>query len=374
MFLTVLGLGYRWVVAPICFLFDSEPIHDLVVRVGYVLGRIPGVARCIRACIHVEDPILETTVAGIRFENPIGLAAGFDHEGRLVRFVSALGFGFETMGTVTNLPYAGNAYPRLKRLVRSRSLLVNKGFKSSGMVAVLRRLVGAHFDVPIGISIGRTNTLSHKTEADAIADILSALERVRASGIPFSYIELNISCPNLLNDISFYLPGSLRMLLQAVFDTGIRTPIFIKMPIVLSNEATRALVDVAREFPVAALVVGNLQHRRDDPAFDAVEIAAHAEHKGNWSGMPCQARSDEVIQLISRHTAGAIPIIGCGGIFSGEDAYRKIRCGASLVQLATGLVFEGPQLPAQLCASLSDLLRRDGYTSIEQAVGTRVER
>lgn len=364
-----LGWLYRRGAAPVFFLFDSEPIHEFFLRTGYVLGRVPGFPWLLRTTMRIQDPRLESTVAGIRFQNPVGMAAGFDHEAQLTRIVSSIGLGFESVGTVTNKPYAGNPYPRLSRMVKSRSILVNKGFRSTGMDAVLSHLRGEVFDIPIGISIGQTNTRSITTHADAIADICEAFEKAERSGVPFAYLELNISCPNLLSDVSFYEPSRLRELLQAVCALRLSRPLFIKMPIVLSNEDTLRLVDVIREFPVAAMIIGNLQHDRSHAALDRAEIEAHAHHRGNLSGIPCKERSDELIRLAYRRIHGTLPIIGCGGIFTAEDAYQKIRSGASLVQLITGLIFNGPQLSAEICAELPKLLARDGFTSITEAVG-----
>lgn len=363
------GWFYRHVGSHFFFLFDSEPIHDFFLDLGEVMARIPGLPALVRACFRVSHPALTTNVAGIPFENPIGLAAGFDHEAQLPAIIGAIGFGFESVGTITNEPYGGNPYPRLKRLVRSRAILVNKGFKSTGIDAILSRLAGARWSVPIGISIGRTNSLAHETHADAIGDIVAAFKKTLATEVPFSYVELNISCPNLLKDISFYEPHRLEELLRAVCALPLGKPLFIKMPITLSDEALRALLDVILRFPVAAVIFGNLQHDRTHPAFDKKEISAFAGVRGNWSGMPCQTRSDELVRLAYRHAGDKLAIIGCGGIFGAEDAYRKIRLGASLVQLATATIFEGPQIASEINLALPRLLARDGFENISDAVG-----
>lgn len=368
-FVHALGWAYRHVGAPIFFRWDSEPIHEFFLRLGGRMGALPGVAACLSALLRVEHPSLRTTVAGISFGNPIGLAAGFDHEGQLPRLVGALGFGFESVGTVTDGAYAGNAYPRLKRLVKSRAILVNKGFRSSGMAHVLAGLAGQRWSVPVGVSIGRTNTDAHEGHDDAIADILSAFRKAQTSGLPFSYYELNISCPNLLKDISFFAPERFAQLLSAVCGLGLDKPLFIKMPISRLDAEVIALIDVALQYPVSALVFGNLQHDRAHPALDRAEIEPHAAHRGNISGMPCQERSDELVALAYWRAEGRLAIIGCGGVFTAEDAYRKIRRGASLVQLATATIFSGPQVAAEICADLPALLARDGFSRVADAVG-----
>lgn len=365
-----LGWLYRNFGTKIFFMFDSEPIHDFVLKMGELMGEIPGVSKLTGFFVKVSDPSLNTVVAGIHFENPVGMSAGFDHEAQLTQILSGLGIGFESVGTITNKPYAGNPYPRIKRLVKSKSLLVNKGFKSTGMDKVLSRLTGHKFSVPVGVSIGRTNTAEHNDHADAIADIIGAFKKVEKSKIPFSYLELNISCPNLSKDISFYETGPLYELLSEIFSLKLSRPFFIKMPIILSDEKIKGLLDVITKFPVAAVIFGNLQNDRNNPAFDKSEIAGFDKYKGNWSGMPCQSRSDELICLAYMYTEGKLPIIGCGGIFSAEDAYRKIKLGASLVQLATGFVFNGPQFAGEICADLPAMLKHDGFKNIKEAVGS----
>ena len=367
-FVHFVGWSYR-ALTPLIFLFDSEPAHDFVLNMSEFLGRIPGVPTLIRACLRVSHPSLKTTVADIVFENPIGLAAGFDHEAQMPRIVDGIGFGFQSVGTVTDGAYKGNPYPRIKRLVKSRTMLVYKGFKSTGMSAVLQRIKGQTWRVPVGISIGRTNPLKEYSHSAAIADIVEAFTKARDSRVPFSYFELNISCPNLLHEISFYEPEHLAPLLAAVCALKLQSPLFIKMPIGLSDDATKALLDISMQFPVAAVIFGNLQHDRTDQAFDTEELSTLAKYPGNWSGVPCKKQSDHLVKLAYNHAKGRLAIIGCGGVFNAEDAYQKVRNGASLVQLVTATVFEGPQVSAEICADLPALLARDGFKNIAEAVG-----
>ena len=372
-FVHFVGGSYR-VLAPIIFLADSEPAHDFVLDMSEFMGKIPGVPALMRACLRVSHPSLNTTVAGISFDNPIGLAAGFDHEAQMPRVVDAIGFGFQTVGTVTNGSYEGNPYPRIKRLVKSRTMLVYKGFKSTGMSSVLAHIKGQTWRVPIGISIGRTNPLKEYTYDAANADIIEGFTKARDSGLPFSYFELNISCPNMLHEISYYEPEHLAPLLALISDLKLPKPLFIKMPISLTDDATEALLDTVMQYPVAAVTFGNLQINRKDPAFDQTELATLAKYPGNWSGMPCQKRSDHLVKLAYNHVKGRLAIIGCGGIFNAQDAYRKIRSGASLVQLVSATVFEGPQVPAEICADLPTLLARDGFKHVSEAVGVDADK
>lgn len=363
------GWSYRNLGTKLFFRFDSEPIHEFMLDTGELLGRIPGVPAIVGATLRIRRENLHTSVAGISFDVPIGLSAGFDHEAQLPRIIGALGFGFESVGTITNKPYGGNPMPQMKRLVKSQAILVNKGFKTTGIDAVLARLKGVRFPVPVGISIGRTNTEAHETHADAIADIAESFTKVKASGVPFAYYELNISCPNLLKDISFYIPEKLDALLSVLDVRTLGKPLFLKMPITIEDDAIRALLDVAIRHGVAAVTFGNLLKDRDDPAFDKNEIASVAHYKGNWAGKPTQRRSDELVRLAYIHCKGALAVVGCGGVFTAADAYRKVRLGASLVQLAAGAVFMGPQVAAEISIGLSDMLKRDGFVRLADAVG-----
>lgn len=367
------GWGYRHIGRPIFFLFDSEPIHEFFLGLGYCMGLIPGLPSLMRALLRIERPNLETTVAGIHFDVPVGLAAGFDYTASLPRVIGSIGFGFESIGTVTNKPYGGNAYPRIKRFVNSRAILVNKGFKSSGADAILRRLHGSVFRDPVGISIGRTNTPDLDTHEASIADIVETFQKTKASGIPFAFYELNISCPNLLVDISFYEPTRLEQVLRAVEAVGLDKPLFVKMPISQPDDVIRGLLDVIVKHRVSAVVFGNLQHDRTDPVFDADDVKASVSLRGHWAGLPAQKRSDDVIRLAYEHTSGKLPIVGCGGIFNAGDAYRKIRLGASLVSLAASTIYEGPQVAAEIAIDLSKMLERDGFKNLREAVGKDVD-
>ena len=364
------GWCYRHIARPIIFLFPSEPMHEIALRLGYLLGRVPGIAKAATWLFRTTHPQLSTVVAGVSFENPIGLAAGFDYRAELPRMLPALGFGFGSVGTLTHEPYEGNPKPRLGRLVQSQALLVNKGFKNDGVTQTLKKYHGQKFAVPIGVSIGRTNTLTHTTQGEAIADVLSGFREAEASQLSFSYYELNISCPNLRSPIEFYEPQHLAELLGAVFTLALTHPIFIKMPIDRTDEQFTAMLDVITTFPVAGIIVGNLLRSRIHRALVPEEVARYP--KGNFGGKPTFDDSNRHIALAYQHTKGALTIVGCGGVFTAEDAYTKIRLGATLIQLASGLVFRGPFVAGEITASLPKLLARDGCSHYQDAVGSGV--
>jgi len=379
------GYGYRNIAKPLLFLSDPEKVHVRATALGEWLGG-SSLARWKFSKIFcyndgsAESGLLKQKLFGAEFRSPIGLAAGFDYEARLTQILPAMGFGFGTVGTLTDRAYEGNLKPMLGRLPRSRSLMVNKGFKNFGVAATLARLGGKSFAYPVGVSIGKTNTSDHKTQVEGVADVVAAFRAAEASGVPFAYYELNISCPNVAGTVEFYTPKHLDELLKAIQENhfakngaGLARPVFMKMPISKTDAEIRGMMDVIVRYPfVKAVILGNLQRDRKNPALVPEEVARWSV--GNFSGVPCRERSDELIRLAYKEygapAAGArVCVIGCGGTFSAEDAYRKIKLGASLVQLITGLIYQGPQLVAQINRDLARFLRRDGYHSIAEAVG-----
>ena len=358
---------YRGICRPIFFRFDSENIHVFFANMGERMGRSRFMTALFRSALRVDNPALTQKIAGIRFENPVGLAAGFDYGAKMSNILPAIGFGFGTIGTITNQPYEGNPRPRLGRLIRSRSLLVNKGFKNDGIDAIIKKLSNRTFSFPVGLSLGKTNTRDVMTQEEGVFDIVSAFKKTEAAHISFAYYELNISCPNLYGAVTFYPPENLRALLSAVMGLRLSRPVFIKMPIEKINDEILAMLRVIIDFPVAGVIFGNLPKDRTNPALIKEEVERAGP--GSFSGVPARKRSNELIQLAYREYGKKLIIIGCGGVFNAEDAYRKIRLGATLVQLITGMIYEGPQLAAAINVGLLALLKKDGFTNISQAIG-----
>lgn len=364
----IVGLVYRTILKPIFFLIDPEFIHESMLKIGEEMGR-SGFIRVMTAYIfNYDNNILSQKIAGISFSRPVGLAAGFDYEAKLMHILPAIGFGFESIGTITNNAYEGNPKPRLGRLPRSRSLMVNKGFKNEGGRFISGKIALTSFTIPIGISIGRTNTLRLKTQKESINDIVAAFTTFEKSEAKHSYYELNISCPNLKGDISFYPPKNLKELLVEIEKLKVKRPVFIKMPIERSDREVRAMLDVVIKYnSIKGVIFGNLQKNRKDPALSTFEVARFKV--GYFSGKPTEKRSNELIKLAYRKYGKKLVIIGCGGIFSAQDAYNKIKLGASLVQLITGMIYEGPQLVSQIHLGLIDLLKKDGFNHVSEAIG-----
>lgn len=366
------GWIYRQIVKRILFLFEPEKIHVRMVSVGEVLGSYR-ISRWLAAFfLRVHDKSLTQRIAGIQFTNPVGLAAGFDYEAQLSQILSSVSFGFQSVGTITNNAYEGNSRPMLGRLPKSRSLMVNKGFKNLGASETIRRLYEKIFFIPLGVSIGRTNGRD-MTQKASVQDIVQTFKQFEASSLTHSYYELNISCPNLYGNVSFYSPKQLNDLLQALNTLKLTKPVFVKMPIDKSDTEIVAMLKVLAKYAwVNGVIFGNLQKDRKDPALVPDEVAKFSV--GNFSGKPTFRRSNELISLAYKYYAKRFTIIGCGGIFNAFDAYEKIKRGASLVQLITGMIYQGPQVIADINLGLAELLRKDGYTSITEAVGVNTKK
>lgn len=368
MVLWMMSLTFQ-VLKRIFFLINPEIIHELMVNLGEFIGKVPVLPGVLRSFFNPTYPQLFQELAGVKLHTPIGLAAGFDCQAKLTEVLHAFGFGFQTVGTISNIPCEGNASPRLGRLPQSKSLLVNKGFRNPGIQAVTKKLADISFKNAVGISIGQTNTPVLKTRAAVLNDIISAFKHAEASSVQHSYYELNISCPNLQSSINFYNPKELEVLLTKLDALQLSHPVFVKMPISESDETVIALIEVITKHSPVGIIIGNLQKNRQDPS--VVPSEQEGLGKGNLSGKPTFERSNHLIALAYKKFHKKLIIIGCGGISSADDAYLKITLGASALQLITGMVFEGPQLVAQINAGLVRRLQKEGYTHLRDAVGSQ---
>lgn len=361
-------LIYRYLAKPILFKINPETVHKFMTNLGNTLGTFSSLRMVIRYFFYYKNPILQQSLVGINFNNPIGLAAGFDYEAQLTQIVPAIGFGFETIGTITRHSYEGNPRPMLGRLPQSKSLMVNKGFKNLGAYKTIKKLSKLKFELPLGVSIGRTNK-NIETQKQAVEDIVQTFMLFEKSSVKHSYYELNISCPNLFGNISFYDKKNLDELLTEIDKLTLSKPLFIKMPIEKTDTETYAMLEVIAHHTPVGVIFGNLQKNRTDTHLVQSEVAKYPV--GNFSGKPTFERSNHFIKLTYKKYHTRFIIIGCGGVFNAADAYHKICLGASLVQLITGMIFNGPQLITQINMELSELLKKDGFSRITEAIGSK---
>jgi dihydroorotate dehydrogenase subfamily 2 len=359
---------YQIIAKPVFFILPADFVHSQAMFWADVIGRVNFIKTILSRIFVFKSKALTQKIEGQIFENPIGLAAGYDYEGAFTQILPAIGFGFETVGTISFNPCEGNSRPRLGRLPKSKSLLVNKGFRNKGAIWMIKKLKKQKFEFPLGISIGRTNNESTSTLKNAVEDIFKSFELWEKSKVEFKYYELNISCPNLKKGVDFYQPANLSVLLNRLNLLKTAKPVFVKMPIELDNASIVKILETLKDYRfIKGVIFGNLQKDRQDPAFDLSEISKAGQ--GNFSGLPTYKKSNELIKLTYKKYKERFVIIGCGGVFSAQDAYVKIRSGASLIQMITGLVFEGPQIVSITNRDLVELLTKDGYKNIKEAVG-----
>lgn len=362
---------YKHLIRPILYRFSPDTIHPIVAGGSELVARIPGIRGALRSYLRVEDPALRTTVDGVNYPNPVGLSAGFDKDGEFLHFEDTFGFGFAEIGSITGQAYSGNPKPWVRRLVRSKSLVVNYGLKSQGVEHVAQRLERTQVNMPYGVSVAKSNLPECMGQA-AIADYTQVYIRTKNLG---AYATINLSCPNTPDGTPFSDPIVLEPLLKSLADAratyNITKPTYLKINPDIDRSKLDTILELVKKYELQGLVIGNLFKDRDR----ARAMLEHpTEHDPAWpgglSGKPVRALSTDTIRYAYSKKNGKMTIIGTGGIFTGDHAYEKIRAGASLVQLITGFIFGGPTTIRNINKRLLELLQRDGFTSVSQAVGT----
>lgn len=332
-------------VRPLFFLLDSEKAHKLVLRFKWLS----------KLSLRYKSPSLETQVFGVKFKNPVGLAAGFDKNGELNEFLSKLSFGFTEIGTVTPLPQPGNQKPRLFRLIKDKALLNRMGFNNNGAVAMANLLNRQRNTIPIGINIGKNKNTPIE---NAVQDYESAFNTLADYA---SFIAVNVSSPNTPNLRELQEKKPLTEILSRLHTLNARrarpVPILLKISPDLSDAQLDDIVQIAQETKISGIIATNT-------------TTNHNLGEGGLSGPPLLKRALEVVSYIYKKSDGKLPIIGVGGISSAMDAYNMIQAGASLVEIYTGMIYEGPLVIWRINRGLAELLRKDGYNSVQQAVGT----
>ena len=371
---------------PFLFAGDAEKVHERMLSSVEFISKIPGFLPLLRKVFVEENPLLHTQLFDNVIDNPIGLAAGFDKDGRIHPALFALGFGFVEIGTVTPHPQKGNPPPRLFRLPEDQAVINRMGFNNQGAWKMAERLVAKTLkiksadadlfevsgDYPanissgmLGINIGKNKDTTLENATDDYVSALSTLH-------PFAdYFTLNISSPNTKDLRNMQEKEALRILLDSVCarrdeldrNHSRNTPLLVKLAPDLDEDALKNSVRVMQEFSIQGVIATNTTVARP------VLKSKYRTETGGLSGKPLQKRSTEMIRTLFAELGTDIPIIGVGGIFNGADAYEKIKAGAAAVQIYTALIYEGPGLVRKVKAELADLLERDGYKSVSEAVG-----
>jgi dihydroorotate dehydrogenase len=360
---------YKNLIRPLLFLGDPEKTHEQALA---LLSKIEPFEGILEHFFRVQDHRLQVRVGPLVFPNPVGLAGGFDKNGVAVKAIAGFGFGFIEIGAVTALAQPGNPKPRLYRLPEDEALINRLGFNNEGAAAIADRLRtlrgnGTPLKVPLGINIGRSKVVETK---DAVADFVAAFARLYPYG---DFFTLNVSSPNTpqLRDLQErdLLQELLRAIQEKNHELGSRygqapKPVLVKIAPDMEFSQADDIVAVAMSEKIAGIIATNAT------AFLRETLISRSQEPGGLSGKPLRALATSFVRHLYRAVGGQVPIIGVGGIFTAEDAYEKIKAGASAVQIYTGFIYEGPAAVKRINRGLIRLLERDGFRSIAEAVGS----
>ncbi|MGB7925993.1 MAG: quinone-dependent dihydroorotate dehydrogenase [Pyrinomonadaceae bacterium] len=363
---------YRFVLRPVLFRLPPESAHEMALH-SLSLALSPEWARKVVARRLNREPFGELRRFGLSFKNPVGLAAGFDKNGRAAQGLAALGFGFIEVGTVTHQPQPGNPRPRLFRLPLDGALVNRLGFNNDGAAAVARRLATHRPDCVLGINIGKSRAVPIE---EAIPDYLASFEIAHALA---DYVVVNVSSPNTPNLRELQRADALRELLEALQTRNRElaaksaghgsVPLLVKIAPDLDEGELESIVDVARGAMMAGIIATNTTTSRARLRTPPRVVESLGE--GGLSGAPLRSRSTETVAALYRLTRGKMPIIGVGGIFTAEDAWEKVCAGASLVQIYTGFIYQGVTVARDINDGLAKILEQHGYATLDEAVGCR---
>jgi dihydroorotate dehydrogenase len=362
---------YRNLLRPLLFSLPPETAHELSLHmVSLALG-----PRAMRRAVarHFDGPSFGALQRfGLSFRNPVGLAAGFDKNGTASSAFAALGFGFVEVGTVTNQAQPGNPKPRLFRLPQDRALINRAGFNNYGAKAVVERLVQSRPDCVLGVNIGKSRSVEVE---DAIPDYLASFEQAYRVA---DYIAVNVSSPNTPNLRELQKPAALGALLSALQQKNNELnrgadgmgplPILLKIAPDLVPSDLETIVETSLANGIAGIIATNTTVSREGLRTSRATIEAIGQ--GGLSGRPLASKSTAIISRLYNLVEGKMPIVGVGGIFTAQDAWEKICAGASLVQLYTGFIYEGPTVVSAINQGLSKRLKESGAITLDQVVGT----
>ncbi|MEW6470099.1 MAG: quinone-dependent dihydroorotate dehydrogenase [Bacteroidota bacterium] len=340
---------YKALIRPLLFLLSPESAHHFVFSCLKFFFRLPGIAAICRACYTVNDKRLERKLFGLNFPNPVGLAAGFDKDARLFEELGCFGFGFIEVGTVTPKPQPGNDKPRMFRLPQDQALINRMGFNNEGVEAMVKRLRGRKdFRVIIGGNIGKNKATPNEKAMD---DYEHCFEKL--SGL-VDYFVVNVSSPNTPNLRELQDREPLTRLLSRLKTLNAQKerpkPILLKIAPDLGDSQLDDIIAIVRETGIDGVVATNTTIAR--AGLRTPEAEVQQKGSGGLSGKPLAQRSTEVIRYLSEKSGNSFPIIASGGIHTAEDAIEKLKAGASLVQVYTGFIYEGPGIAKEICKGL----------------------
>lgn len=341
---------YRRIIKPLLFSLNIERAHHIVLLMLRIFGLIPGGRWLLRKCYAVEHPALEREVFGMRFANPVGIAAGFDRNGEAYRELAALGFGFVEVGTVTPRPQAGNPRPRVFRLPKDNAIINRIGLSNRGLETAIRHLRRPHGGVIVGCNIGKNTSTPAE---NAPADYLKLFRNLYQYA---DYFTVNISCDNSCREGATHTREHILQILNPLFDfrrgQNQYRPIMLKISPDMTDEVIDRITDVLMETPLDGIVATNGSHGREGLRTSRTTLEKIGS--GRLSGAPLTRRAVEIVRRIHTRSGGTYPIIGVGGLMSADDVRAMLNAGADLVQLYTGYIYEGPGLVRNVCRALID--------------------
>lgn len=357
---------YTQVVRPLLFRMDAERVHHRTIALAQKLGASALGRRLLRRLFAVDVPQLWCQVAGLSFANPIGVAAGFDKNGRAIQALDAMGFGSVEIGSVSAHPSDGNPGPRLFRLPEDEAIVVNYGVPNDGAEAVSARVAQTPIGAPLGANLVETNTGQALDPEQVVAELVEAARHF--TGVA-DYLALNLNCPNTTGGASpFDDPVALCELMDACASVSGLPPVFLKPTAHADAGRIEQTLEAIEPYDLVRGFIFNLPSGKGYPLKTPPDVVDAMP--GTLCGPPVRQRLDEAVRgWYQRMDTSRYRIIGSGGISSADDAYRKVRLGASLVQVYTGLVYRGPGLLRQLCTGLARRLERDGFAGLDEAVG-----
>ncbi|MGI8917493.1 MAG: quinone-dependent dihydroorotate dehydrogenase [Pyrinomonadaceae bacterium] len=366
---------YRSLLRRLLFRLPPETAHELALQ---TLTSAPRLSKLLAGSRSTEIPFGKLERFGLNFSNPVGLAAGFDKDGIALPGLAALGFGFIEAGTVTFHPQPGNERPRLFRLPEDQALINRAGFNNKGAAAFVQRVAAAgqqQREYVLGVSIGKSKVAPLD---EAIEDYLQSFTIVHSVA---DYVAVNVSSPNTPGLRDLQQAKRLEALLIALQQRNEELskqnnrvkelPLLVKLSPDIVAADLEEIAEIARKTSVAGIIATNTTISREGLKTSAEEIQACGD--GGLSGLPLRVPSTRIIARLFKLTAGKIPLIGVGGIFTAQDAWEKICAGASLVQLYTGFIYQGPGIVAEINKGLQEILKREGVGSLDEAVGRRAE-
>jgi len=343
---------------PLLFSLPAETAHRLVHGLLDAADGTP-VTRALADRYVVEDPRLRVEAFGQSFSNPVGVAAGFDKNAQIPGALAALGFGFVEVGGVTAVPQDGNPRPRMFRLREDEAIVNRMGLNNQGADVVGDRLARTDAPVPVGVNVAKSE---HVGTDDAPEDYRRTYRQVADGG---DFFVVNVSCPNSQGFEELQNKGAMRAVLSELTDAGAE-PLLVKLSPDLPEPAADDALDLVTELDLDGVVAVNTTTERPE----SLRSPNRAE-QGGLSGKPIEAEATEMVRFCAERVD--VPVVGVGGVSTAEGAYRKIRAGASVVELYTGLVYRGPSIAREINEGLLDLLERDGFESVEKAIGAALE-